>query len=194
MGYSQAQKAETHRRIVEIASRRFLEVGIDGIGVADLMKEAGVTVGGFYKHFRSREDLVLQAVEHSVKQIEDRQAKARSLLDFVDFYLSEFHRDNPGFGCALGALSGDVARGTEAVRTLYTSRVEHTLAFIESFVLVLNPDERRARALLVLSSCVGAIGLSRAVADPSVSKRILDSTQEQIVALLPPASERPQGS
>ena len=77
MGHSQAQKAETHRRIVEIASRRFLEVGLQGIGVSDVMKEAGLTAGGFYKHFGSREDLVAEAVGLAIERIESELKSSR---------------------------------------------------------------------------------------------------------------------
>ena len=193
MGHSQAQKADTHRRIVEVAARRFLEVGLEGIGVAEVMKEAGVTVGGFYKHFGSRDDLVVEAVALAIDRIEGLQAKAQSLLDFLDFYLSEIHRDGPGAGCAFVALMGDVARNGGAVRTLYTERVERTIAFVESFLPLSENVERRDRALFIVSSCVGALGLSRAVADPDLSRQILRSTRTQIVELLASSDERSRG-
>src|SRR5271170_2594903 len=107
MGYSKSDKAETHTRIVNVAAKRFREVGLEGIGVADVMKEAGMTVGGFYKHFASRDELVTEALEVAFESLDAWEARAESLARAVRDYLSEAHRDAPGKGCALGALLGD---------------------------------------------------------------------------------------
>src|SRR6478609_1999499 len=107
MGHSQEEKAKNHRRIVDIAARRIRESGTDGPGVAELMKEAGLTHGGFYKHFDSRDDLVAEAVERALRDNEgfmttltagaaDAHAALRA---FVDWYTSAEHRDAPGAGC-----------------------------------------------------------------------------------------------
>src|SRR5712671_7393480 len=99
MGHSKAEKTETHKRIVKIASRRFREDGLAGVGIADLMKDAGLTVGGFYKHFDSRDDLVAEAVG-SALELWKRQVDAAAsggppvtYKSLVDDYLSEAHRD-----------------------------------------------------------------------------------------------------
>src|SRR5271155_3522234 len=102
MGRSQAAKAETHDRIVQTASERFREAGLDGVSVADLMDQAGLTVGGFYKHFATREDLVAEAVARGQRAWQVRMAKATSeeekptIVDLIDRYLSVSHRDAPG--------------------------------------------------------------------------------------------------
>ncbi|MGC1304137.1 MAG: TetR/AcrR family transcriptional regulator, partial [Caulobacteraceae bacterium] len=103
MGHSQVEKAKTHDRIVAIAARRFREAGLDGLSIGDLMKEAGLTHGGFYKHFASREDLVVQAVTAALvsgSEIgKDGRAKAPpSYLDLIAYYLSERHRQDTGGG------------------------------------------------------------------------------------------------
>ena len=185
MGHSQAEKAATHQRIVDVAARRFRELGLDGIGVADVMKEAGMTVGGFYKHFESRDELVTEALEVAFKSLDVWEARAENLAQAVRDYLSEAHRDAPGQGCALGALLGDVGRGNDAPREVFTERVKHNLAFSEGLLDIPDPAERRARAMLQLSACLGAIGLARAVSDPVLSKEILDGVARQLMPLLP---------
>src|ERR1700733_408963 len=104
MGYSQAQKEKTHQRIVTIASKRFREKGLAGFGIAELMKEAGLTVGGFYKHFDSRDELVAEALSDTFgvwqRQKEAPEATAQPLpfAKLIDDYLSDVHRRNPGAG------------------------------------------------------------------------------------------------
>src|SRR5438477_11799904 len=115
MGHSKAQKTRTHKRIVSIASKRFREKGLAGFGIADLMKGAGLTVGGFYKHFDSRDDLVAEALRAAFgpwkKQSLAAEAGGSPLTyeNLVDSYLSEAHRDHPGTGCPPSALACDTA-------------------------------------------------------------------------------------
>src|ERR1700751_1452434 len=100
MGHSKAQKTKTHKRIISIASKRFREKGLAGVGIAELMKEAGLTVGGFYKHFDSRDDLVAEAVSSAFGGWNRRVDAAApggplvSLAKLIDDYLNEAHRDN----------------------------------------------------------------------------------------------------
>src|SRR5258708_35901549 len=114
VGHSKVEKVKTHIRIVEIASRRFREDGLAGVGIAELMKEVGLTVGGFYKHFDSRDDLVAEAVSSAFggwKRRVDAAASGGPPVSYarlIDEYLSEAHRKNPGRGCAFGALAGEI--------------------------------------------------------------------------------------
>src|SRR4030081_561266 len=109
MGHSKAQKAKTHKRIVAIASKRFRERGLAGFGIAELMKEAGLTVGGFYKHFDSRDDLVAEAISSAFGAWNRRVDAAASggppvsYAKLIDDYVTEAHRNNPGTGCAFSA-------------------------------------------------------------------------------------------
>src|SRR5258707_13931244 len=116
MGHSQHQKIKTHERIVRTAAKRFREKGIEGVAIADLMKEVGLTVGGFYKHFDSRDDLVAEALRSALgtwRRQADLAASGAPPLTYaklVDDYLSEGHRDHPGTPYAVGALAGVLTR------------------------------------------------------------------------------------
>src|SRR6195256_6515935 len=116
MGYSKREKAETHTRIVRVAAKRFRELGLEDIGVADVMQEAGVTVGGFYKHFHSRDELVVEALAAAFQDLDRWEEHADTLTALLANYLSEEHGDAPGTGCALGALVGDMPRASRSAR------------------------------------------------------------------------------
>src|SRR5882757_11223746 len=133
MGHSQEEKAKSHQRIVDVAARRIRESGTDGPGVAEIMGEAGLTHGGFYKHFDSRDDLVAEAVDAAIEQgrasLEARVEGAEDPLSaFVDGYLSTEHRDEPGTGCTVVAIGADVARADDRVRAAYRAQVERYIA------------------------------------------------------------------
>src|SRR6202521_3963392 len=141
MGYSKAQKARTHQRIVAIASKRFRERGLAGFGIADLMKEAGLTVGGFYKHFDSRDHLVAEAVSSAFGGWKRRVDAARSsgapmpYGRLVDDYLNETHRDDPGTGCAFSALAPEIARGDKRTRALASEQIRNDTQLIVGSLL-----------------------------------------------------------
>jgi len=122
MGHSQTEKTRNHDRIVEIAARRIREQGTDGPGVAEIMREAGLTHGGFYKHFGSRDELVAEAARRSYDEAERAVGDLLvgtedPLRAFVGWYLSEAHRDDPGTGCPVVALGGDDAPGAALPRS-----------------------------------------------------------------------------
>jgi TetR/AcrR family transcriptional repressor of nem operon len=184
MGYSKSDKAETHRRIVKVAAKRFRERGLEGIGVADVMKEAGVTVGGFYKHFGSRDELVVEALATAFKDLDVWEEHTPDLAHGIQNYLTEAHRDAPGTGCAMGALLGDMTRGSKSARALYTERVKRSLAFFSALLPTSQRPDKRRRALLILSALLGALNLSRAVSDPSLSREILDGVRDELIGLV----------
>jgi TetR/AcrR family transcriptional regulator, transcriptional repressor for nem operon len=185
MGHSQDEKARNHQRIVEVAARRIRESGTDGPGVAEIMSEAGLTHGGFYKHFGSRDDLVAEAVDAAVEQglagFREATADAEDpLAAFVDWYLSTAHRDDPGSGCSVVALGADVARADERVRAAYRGQVERYVADLES---LLGDDEAtRRRAIAAVASMVGAMLISRAVDDESLGEEILREVRATVLA------------
>jgi len=188
MGYSKSDKAETHTRIVSVAARRFRELGLEGIGVADVMKEAGVTVGGFYKHFDSRDELVVEALATAFQDLDRwEEEHTDTLTKLLENYLSEGHRDAPGTGCALGALLGDMSRASRSAKAVYTARLKRSLAYSTSLVPPNGTSDRRARAILTISAMLGAINLSRAVSDPNLSREILQHTRDQLISLNMPA-------
>ena len=188
MGYSKSDKAETHSRIVRVAAKRFRERGLEGIGVADVMKEAGVTVGGFYKHFGSRDELVVEALATAFKDLDVWEERTPDMAHLLQNYLTEAHRDAPGTGCAMGALLGDITRGSKSARALYTERVKRSLPFFSALLPSSHRSDKRRRALLILSALLGALNLSRAVSDPNLSREILDRVRDELIDLIKPGS------
>jgi TetR/AcrR family transcriptional repressor of nem operon len=188
MGYSKSDKAETHSRIVRVAAKRFRERGLEGIGVADVMKEAGVTVGGFYKHFGSRDELVVEALATAFKDLDVWEERTPDMAHLLQNYLTEAHRDAPGTGCAMGALLGDITRGSKSARALYTERVKRSLPFFSALLPSSHRSDKRRRALLILSALLGALNLSRAVSDPNLSREILDGVRDELIDLVKPGS------
>ena len=185
MGHSQADKIATHQRIVDVAAKRFRELGIEGISIADLMKEAGLTVGGFYKHFSSREELVAVAFEHALRDSDPWEASiATAPRQAMRTYISETHRDTVATGCPISALANDMSRSTDETREIYTNRVRHILEQISKAVPAENSASKRSEAALIFSACVGSIALSRAASDPKLSKQILDGTLTKVLELL----------
>jgi TetR/AcrR family transcriptional repressor of nem operon len=177
MGHSKAQKAATHDRLVAIAATRFRELGLDGLSVGDLMKEAGLTVGGFYKHFESRAALVQEAVAAAMAASEARTATRTSAAAALDAYLSPEHRDNPGTGCAIGALACDAGRATVETRTLFAQQVERRLQSIVREIAAPEGMTERAAAIVKLSTLVGALSLARATAGDGLSPEILETAK-----------------
>jgi TetR/AcrR family transcriptional regulator, transcriptional repressor for nem operon len=187
MGHSKAEKAKTHKRIVAIASKRFREEGLAGVGIADLMKEAGLTVGGFYKHFDSRDDLVAEAVGSALgawKHQVDAAASGGPPVTYeslVDDYLSEAHRDQPGTGCPVVALAGDIARSDKRTRALVTQQIRDNIELLATLIRGTNEEDKstaRAQAILTYCALVGAIGVARAVSDQQLSREILKTVAQ----------------
>jgi TetR/AcrR family transcriptional regulator, transcriptional repressor for nem operon len=186
MGHSQSDKEKNHQRIVEVAARKIRESGIDGPGVAEIMKEAGLTHGGFYKHFDSRDDLVAEAVAEAVAQSRNGVAAVTDgaedpLAAFVDWYLSPAHRDLPGTGCAVVALGADAARADERVQATYRGQVERYIAQMEELLGGEGEDARR-RAIAAVSEMVGALLIARAVGDEDLSEEILTAARTDVLA------------
>ena len=151
--------------------------------MADVMKQAGVTVGAFYKHFKSRDELVVEALGTAFKDLDAWEKHAETLAQLLENYLTEYHRDNPGAGCAMGALLGDMSRASKSAKTVYTARVKHSLAVTAGLLPSEENADKRGRALLILTSLLGALNLSRAVSDPNLSREILDQVRQQLVDL-----------
>jgi TetR/AcrR family transcriptional regulator, transcriptional repressor for nem operon len=184
MGYSKAQKEKTHKRIVAIASKRFREQGLAGFGIAELMKEAGLTVGGFYKHFESRDELVAEALSDAFgtwqrqKEAAASSGQPLSFEKLIDDYVSDAHRKNPGAGCAFSALAPEIARSDKRTRALTSEQVQNDIELLAG--LLPGNDKRavRSRAILTFSALVGAMSLARAVSDESLSREIQNTVAE----------------
>jgi TetR/AcrR family transcriptional repressor of nem operon len=184
MGYSQAQKGKTHKRIVAIASKRFREKGLAGFGIAALMKEAGLTVGGFYKHFDSRDELVAEALSDAFgvwqrqKEATEAAGQPLSFEKLIDDYVSDVHRKNPGAGCAFSALAPEIARSDKRTRALTSDQVKADLELLAGLLPGRDKRAARSRAILTFSALVGAMSLARAVSDESLSREIQNTVAE----------------
>lgn len=178
MRVSREQAAQNRERIVETASRLFREKGYDGIGVADLMKSAGLTHGGFYGHFASKEDLLAEAFG---KAMENSAIRWKELLEqappnpraaLAQMYLTAKHRDNPGKGCALASLGPDVSRVGPEVRKAMDDSFQAQLAALAE-VLPGDSSQQRQEAIASYAAMVGGLVLSRSVGDKALSDEIL---------------------
>jgi TetR/AcrR family transcriptional regulator, transcriptional repressor for nem operon len=173
MRVSREKAAENRERIVETASRMFREDGFGGVGVDAIMNGAGLTHGGFYGHFGSKDDLAAEAVTRALDRGMERQRRFANLDDLVSDYLSERHRDDRANGCAVVALGADIARQGEGVRRGLTAYVRAQLDRYARLFRDRTAASRRKRAITTLAGMVGALTLARAVDDPTLSNEIL---------------------
>jgi TetR/AcrR family transcriptional repressor of nem operon len=179
--YSKEHNARTRATIVKTACRCFREQGIDGISVSGLMSAAGLTHGGFYCHFASKETLVAEAVKHGLeesRQYLDKWARDARTGEspfevIIRNYLSKLHRDNPATGCPLPALGPEIARGGAKPRTALTVKLKEIVSTLVGFAKTATPQERQTRAIGLLSTIVGAMVLARATNDADFSDLIL---------------------
>jgi len=180
MRYDKGHKETTHRRIVEVAAQSFRKQGLDGIGVADLMGKAGLSHGGFYAHFSSKDDLVREALHESFKisraRWRQREKDGEPLEAFIRFYLRPEHRDRPEKGCAAACLVGEVARQSRATREVFTANLTETLRHIEAGLPQRGSQARRRKtALAIFATVMGALQLARATSDPEQSDEMLEA-------------------
>lgn len=190
MRYSPEQKAETHRQIVEAAAQEFRSKGLQGIGIADLMSQVGLTHGGFYAHFKDRDALVEEAAVCAATQSFGRLLEAagsarqgKEVEAILNYYLSPEHRDDYGFGCLLPALAADIARQPDSVRSVFT---ESLTVNVDKFALYMPATDHKtklAQAMMLVSGMAGGVLIARAINDPKLSKMLLDSVRSQLLNL-----------
>lgn len=188
MRVTREQADATRERIVETAGRLFRQKGYDGIGVADLMKGAGLTHGGFYAHFDSKEDLMTaacaRALEQSLAAWRGHAGKnpSRPLEAIAHAYLSPRHRDHPDgvSACMIAAGGSDIARLSKPVREATTRGVQEQLKLLEAMVPGRTVRARRQRALATYATLLGGLLLSRVVDDPGLSAEVLDAAAASI--------------
>lgn len=190
MGHSKADKAESHERIVKEAAALFRETGVDRVGVAELMQHAGLTHGGFYRHFASRDDLVAEAIERALQDggkaveavLSAKQPASVLLAALIDAYLSAAHCDNVASSCAVTTLAADVARSNERARSAYTRQVDTYLGLLTKLIAGEKQKSKRMKAIAALSTLVGAVSMARAVNDEKLSKEILKAAADELKA------------
>ncbi|QDL98109.1 TetR/AcrR family transcriptional regulator [Rhodopseudomonas palustris] len=189
MRYSKEHKQETHDRIVRRASVKLREKGAHGIGVADLMKDAGLTHGGFYAHFASREALVIEAFSYAMDRSTERWRKLaeelppeRRLAALVDGYLSATHRDDPGRGCAVPALGAEIARESPKTRKAFAAKLDDMIAMIAAQYVDAPPKAARKQAMATLATMMGTLVLARIAGSGELSDEILAAGREAALA------------
>lgn len=199
---TQEQKRLNREKIVNAAGAGFRSRGIDGIGIEELMKSAGMTHGGFYNHFASKDDLALEVLHQgftdslasleAIREAHPRSARA-ALHDMIDGYVNAEHRDHPEAGCASAALASDAGRHGPAAQAEYRRGLDGYFAAITDMLLErarqsgteLTAVEARERAVALFSQMVGALTLSRAVADaaPDLSDEVLAVNRRRLKKL-----------
>jgi TetR/AcrR family transcriptional repressor of nem operon len=181
MRYGADQKQKTHERIVADAAKLFRAEGYEGCGVDAVMKSAGLTAGGFYAHFKDKDALLAEALERcwaeSAQKLSQTSGGAPdgddAALQWMDSYLSEGHRDQPGAGCTLPTLAGEVPRQPKAVRTAFTRAIRSYLDDLAQHMPGGTPGERGEQAIAALAAAAGAMLIARAVDDDKFSEQIL---------------------
>jgi TetR/AcrR family transcriptional repressor of nem operon len=194
MRYSKEHKLETHARIVKKAAVRLREKGAHGIGVADLMKEAGLTHGGFYAHFDSREALVMEAFAYAMDRSTERWRKLaeqtppeKRLATLVDSYLTPLHRDDPGHGCAISALGAEIARESPKTRKAFAAKLEQMIEMVAAQIPDVPRKTARKQAMASLATMMGTMVLARVAGNGEFSDEILSAGRDAVLAPEPSA-------
>ena len=180
MRVTREQAAANREKILDVAGALFRERGFDGIGLADIMKRAGLTHGGFYGHFDSKDDL---AAEITTRILGRNRWLERltgtpdpSIRQVVRKYLSQRHRDDAGHGCLFAAVGSDVVRQPKSVRHAFSEGLRLRVDALQD-ILPGRGAARRRKALAMMAGLVGALILSRAVDDPALSDEILEAAE-----------------
>lgn len=194
LGHSRKQKAESREKILRSASTRIREEGIERLSVAELMKSAGLTHGGFYSHFSSRAEMVAASLERALGDGNDflqagvQDRGPQTVKSLVNGYLSVFHRDNPGSGCAVSAVGGEVSRADPELREVMQAMIERSLATMSE---VHGGERSEEFSMAAWSTMVGALVLSRILSGDPKSEDILASARSAVLTLDEAYRKRP---
>lgn len=181
-----SRKEETHERIVDVASRALRRNGYAGVGVAEVMKEAGLTHGGFYAHFESRDALLVEALDRAGREsaevvarvAEQRAAKGVSMFRaLVETYLADGQLTSPETGCPVAALGCEMPRQSQAVREASAVRVHRLIDAVRSAL----PGAPRTAASVVAGTLVGSLQLARALGDNADGRAVLSATRKSLI-------------
>jgi TetR/AcrR family transcriptional repressor of nem operon len=176
---SREDAARTRKRIVSAAAAEFREHGVVATGLADLMNAAGLTHGGFYKHFGSKDQLVAEAFAEALDALIRRLTDAGPGATAT--YLSDWHRDNPGEGCPLSAIGSELARCDDNTRAVATAGFRKLVDLIAGRSDKPAPAAARARTLVAVSTMIGALTMARVVDDPKLSAEILKEARKSLI-------------
>ena len=191
MRYDAEHKSTIHRKIVKGASRQLRKKGLNGPTVAALMKTSGLTHGGFYKHFSSRDDLVVEAVEESLRELTltllesaQHSGSKDAWKAMVTTYLSLERCDRFEIGCPIAALASDIARSPNRIKRHSSAAILKFRAEILPYMPGRTEVEKRSSFLAILTSIVGAIVIARTMPDAAVREAILNSTRDRLLKQL----------
>lgn len=189
MRYDPEHKQRTREKVLHEAAVAIREHGPDRIGVATLMAKAGLTHGGFYAHFKSKDDLVAKAISHmfderyeTLRKCMEGVEPGQGLQAFIDRYLTVRHRNRPQKGCPLPSLSGDLARMPAAARKRFEAGTRRLADSIADVLKVMKHPHPEVLAASVLSEMVGAMAIARAVSNNELSEQILKAARDSIKA------------
>jgi TetR/AcrR family transcriptional regulator, transcriptional repressor for nem operon len=190
MRVSREQAALNRDRIIDAAGALFRAKGFGGVGVADIMRAADLTHGGFYGHFSSKDDLVAQASKHAMARAATNwervvaDAPDTPFAALLKHYLSERHRDDPGKGCVFAALAADASRSGKVVRNAFAEGLEPLLDILTDAIPDRSKAARRRKAVAAMAALVGALGLARATEGAPLSDEILDAARRELLAAM----------
>ena len=197
MRKSKAETAQTRQRIVETAAKAFRKQGIAATGVAEIMANAGLTHGGFYRHFGSKDQLVTEALSATEKNlVRDTLAAAgqgpQAMLAVFQDYVTQAYRDNVEDGCPLAAMGSELVRADDDTRHAATNSFRRIIETAAPFMRSPGDPDGTDTALSLLTNMVGALTIARMVDDPALSNRILETTKRRIGQTIatPPAAPK----
>jgi TetR/AcrR family transcriptional repressor of nem operon len=191
MRYDENHKQETRARVLKVAAKALREKGPDKLGVAGVMQAAGLTHGGFYAHFPSKEAFLTESLNEVFSQSLERRSRLveglgprGALSAYIDYYVSKSHRDHPASGCPLVALNSDLPRQPKKFRAAFDAGVKRLAGELTQWIAAIGIEDADKVAVSVLSAMVGAVSLSRAVSDPDLSDELLDAARAGVKARL----------
>ncbi len=189
MRYSEKHKANTRDGIILAAAREFRRRGASDVGVADVMKAEGLTHGGFYRHFRNKDALLIEAVERSLNDVADHLCAMtgeplapQALEQVIRFYLCEEHMRHPERGCAFAALGGELARYPKRCRAPIARALDRYRVRLQPLLPGRTDDERKAQFDVLFPSMAGCLTAARAQVDPARQKEILSGAREFFIS------------
>lgn len=187
MRYEKGHKDSTRLLILDVASKQFRKGGIEAVGIAGLMKEAGLTNGAFYSHFKSKKDLVDQTLIYILEEREELFSNSIkqgfTLKEIIHEYLSPKHRDRCEQGCPLPSLTAEIARLPKSTKNIVTEKIKGMQNFISEQISDADPEVRNQKAMAIVALMIGSLQLARVVTDNKLSDDILKHATENVLII-----------
>jgi TetR/AcrR family transcriptional repressor of nem operon len=188
MRYEPEHKTQTRDRIVRNAARKFRAEGLSGAGVARIMQASGLTVGGFYKHFQSKDELITNAIARGFSEFDERFSSSLQEVphedrwkEIVKWYLSAEHCDHPETGCPVAALATDIPRAKITLRRRISNLVKMQGERLSELMPGATATERKRNSIVIFSAMAGAVSTARLLIDPADKQAVLSSVQDYLL-------------